>query len=111
MNEAIRGVRSGQVTFAVRDTSIDGIEIKEGHFIGIEDGKIVVSEPELVEASRKLLDHMIREAEIVTILTGEDAGDEQTEQLTAYIEAQYPNVEIELHPGGQPLYAYIFSVE
>ncbi|WP_068774571.1 DAK2 domain-containing protein [Paenibacillus sp. FJAT-26967] len=112
MNEAIQNVRSGQVTFAVRDTSIDGIEIKEGHFIGIQDGKIVVSEQDLIEASCKLIDHMIGEdAEIVTILTGEDADEEHTARLTAYIEERHPEIEIELHPGGQPLYAYIFSVE
>lgn len=112
MTAAIQRVSSGQVTYAVRDTSIDGIEIKQGHFIGIEDGRIVSSEPGLMDACKKLLQQMIGEGnEIVTILTGEDAKEEETEELEAFIREMYPEMEIELHPGGQPLYAYIFSVE
>lgn len=112
MNDAIRKVRSGQVTYAVRDTTIDDISIKKDHFIGIQDGKIVASEPGLIDSCKKLLDHMIQENdEILTILTGESASDEDTSQLEAFIEENYPHIEIELHPGGQPLYTYIFSVE
>ncbi|AHD06055.1 DAK2 domain-containing protein [Paenibacillus larvae] len=112
MNEAIRKVRSGQVTYAVRDTTIDNIAIKKDHFIGIQDGKIVASEEGLIDSCKKLLDHMIQENdEILTILTGESASDEDTSQLEAFIQENYPHIEIELHPGGQPLYTYIFSVE
>jgi DAK2 domain fusion protein YloV len=112
MTEAIRHVKSGQVTSAVRDTNIDGMEIKQGDFIGIEDGRIVSSEPGLVDASKKLLREMIEEgSEIVTILSGVDAKDDDMEELEAYIREMYPEIEIELHPGGQPLYPYIFSVE
>jgi len=112
MNEAIRGVRSGQVTYAVRDTSLDNVDIKLGDFVGIQDGKIVVSESTVVSASKALLDHMIDEgSEIVTILTGEDAKDEETGTLLAYLKEMHPEVEVELHPGGQPIYAYLFSVE
>jgi DAK2 domain fusion protein YloV len=112
MTEAIKRVKSGQVTSAVRDTSMDGIEIKQGHFIGIKDGKIVSSEAELLEASKKLLREMMEEgSDIVTILSGADAKDEDTEEMEAFIREMYPNIEIEMHPGGQPLYPYIFSVE
>ncbi|MDT2243135.1 hypothetical protein P7H17_05445 [Paenibacillus larvae] len=112
MNEAIRKVRSGQVTYAVRDTTIDNIAIKKDHFIGIQDGKIVASEEGLIDSCKKLLDYMIQENdEILTILTGESASDEDTSQLEAFIQENYPHIEIELHPGGQPLYTYIFSVE
>lgn len=112
MTAAISRVRSGQVTCAVRDTNMDGIDIKQGHFIGIEDGKIVSSEPGLMDACKKLLREMIEDGdEIVTILTGEDAKDDHTEELEAFIGEMYPEMEIELHPGGQPLYPYIFSVE
>ncbi|UKS30006.1 DAK2 domain-containing protein [Paenibacillus sp. HWE-109] len=112
MNDSLRRVKSGQVTYAVRDTNMDGIEIKQGHFIGIQDGRIVSSQPSLMDACKKLLEEMIEEgSEIVTILTGEDAKEEETEELEAFIQAMYPDIEVELHPGGQPLYAYLFSVE
>ncbi|MGG1514714.1 DAK2 domain-containing protein [Paenibacillus oryzisoli] len=112
MQESLRRVKSGQVTYAVRDTNMDGIAIKEGHFIGIQDGRIVSSETSLVGACKKLLEDMIDEgSEIVTLLTGEDAKEEETEELEAFIQTLYPEIEIELHPGGQPLYAYLISVE
>ncbi|OCT16965.1 hypothetical protein A8709_23490 [Paenibacillus pectinilyticus] len=112
MNESLRRVKSGQVTYAVRDTNMDGIDIKQGHFIGIQDGRIVSSQPSLMDACKKLLDEMIDEgSEIVTILTGEDATEEGTAELESFIQTMHPNMEIELHPGGQPLYAYLFSVE
>ena len=77
MNESLRRVKSGQVTYAVRDTNMDGIDIKQGHFIGIQDGRIVSSQPSLMDACKKLLEEMIDEgSEIVTILTGEDATEE-----------------------------------
>jgi DAK2 domain fusion protein YloV len=112
MTAALGRVVSGQVTFAVRDTTIDGIEIKEGEYIGIREGAIVASEPKLLDAAKKLLDAMIDDnSEIVTILTGAEAKEEETKQLVAYIAERSPSVEVETHPGGQPLYAYIFSVE
>ncbi|WP_261305922.1 DAK2 domain-containing protein [Paenibacillus andongensis] len=112
MSESLRRVKSGQVTYAVRDTNMDGIDIKQGHFIGIQDGRIVSSQPSLLDACKKLLEEMIEESsEIVTILTGEDSVDAETEELEAFIQSAYPEIEIELHPGGQPLYAYLFSVE
>ncbi|MZQ81665.1 DAK2 domain-containing protein [Paenibacillus sp. 5J-6] len=112
MNASLRRVKSGQVTYAVRDTNMDGIDIKQGHFIGIQDGRIVSSQPSLMDACKKLLEEMIDEgSEIVTILTGEDAVSAETEELEAFIQTVYPEIEVELHPGGQPLYAYLFSVE
>jgi DAK2 domain fusion protein YloV len=112
MTVALKRVKSGQVTYAVRDTNMDGIDIKQGHFIGIEEGRIVSSDPSLMDACKKLLQEMIEDgSEIVTILSGEDAKEEDTEELEAFIHEMYPEIEIELHPGGQPLYAYIFSVE
>ncbi|WP_058301642.1 DAK2 domain-containing protein [Gorillibacterium timonense] len=112
MTKAIAQVISGQVTQAVRDTSIDEIAIKEGDFLGIRDGKIVVSEPDLIEASCKLLDSMLANGgEIVTFLTGEDAREEETTRLADYVTASYPDAEVEVHLGGQPLYPYLFAVE
>jgi DAK2 domain fusion protein YloV len=112
MTKAIERVVSGQVTFAVRDTTIDGIDIKEGDYLGIQDGRIVVSDRDLLGACKSLLASMIDEnSEIVTILTGKDADEGQTRQITAFLAEAYPGVEVEMHPGGQPLYTYIFSVE
>jgi dihydroxyacetone kinase-like predicted kinase len=112
MKAALGRIVSGQVTFAVRDTKIDGIDIKEGEFIGIREGAIVASEKSLLEASKKLLNAMLDEnSEIVTMLTGADAKEEETERLVAYVRETAPGVEVETHPGGQPLYAYIFSAE
>jgi len=112
MNYAIQSVRSGQVTYAVRDTSIDSLDIKLGDYIGIQDGKIVISESTIVAAVKSLLTSMIDEgSEIVTILTGEDAKDEETGEVLAYLKEMHPEVEVELHDGGQPIYAYLFSVE
>jgi len=112
MMQSIQHVRSGQVTHSVRDTTIDGIEIKLGDFMGIQDGKIICSEGTLASATKSLLDQMIDEgSEIVTILTGEEATDEDTGVILAYIKEMYPEVEVELHDGGQPVYYYLFSVE
>lgn len=105
-------VVSGQVTKAVRDTSIDGITITEGHFIGIKEKTIVTSEPELSEACKALLASMLEEeGDIVTILTGEGSSESLTEELCAWIEEHYSDLEIDVQHGGQPLYPYVFAVE
>lgn len=112
MMKAIAGVKSGQVTFAVRDTSIDGIEIKEGDFIGIHDSKIVTANRDVQETCRNLLDSMLESGgEVVTILTGEEANEADTESLKTYLKEQHADVEVEIHYGGQPLYAYLIAVE
>lgn len=112
MTEAIEDVQSGAITNAVRNTTIDGIDIKEGEFMGLKEGKIVVSNPTQLEASKVLLSKMVQDdSEIVTILTGEDAESETTEALTEWLEAEYPDVEIDEQVGSQPIYPYLFSVE
>jgi DAK2 domain fusion protein YloV len=112
MLEAISQVKSGQVTHAVRDTSIEDLEIKSGQFIGISNSKIVAAADDLLAASQALLSNMLENGdEIVTILSGEDAQEEATEALSQWISVTYPNVEVEIHEGGQPLYYYLFSVE
>ncbi|MCM3409046.1 DAK2 domain-containing protein [Metabacillus litoralis] len=112
MSEALGNVKSGQITYAVRDTNIDGLDIAKGDFMGISNGKIVVTDREQLSASKKLLSEMITEDdEILTIIQGEDVSDEEVEQLLAFAEEQFEDVEIEVHKGEQPLYSYIFSVE
>lgn len=112
MNSALEHVKTGQITFAVRDTSIDGLEIEKEDFMGILESKIVVKSKDKVEAATKLLMEMLDEdAEILTIIKGEDATDADLEAIVSKIEAKYGDVEIEVHDGKQPLYAFIFSVE
>ena len=112
MAAAAKRVKSGQVTFAVRDTSIDGVDIKEGDYIGILDGKIVVSNRDAYETSAELLRSMLSDGEeIVSVYVGESADDAVTHRLRGFFEEQYPDVEVDLLPGGQPVYAYLFSAE
>ncbi|MDQ0161696.1 DAK2 domain-containing protein [Aeribacillus alveayuensis] len=112
MEEAMQHVKTGQVTFAVRDSNIDGIELKTGDFMGIYDKKIVTKDQDQIEAAKKLLQKMItNEDEILTILQGEDASDQELECLLEFVSETFADVEVEVHKGNQPLYAYIFAVE
>lgn len=112
MNEALSHVKTGQITYAVRDTSIDGLELEVGDFMGIADGKIIVKDQDKMEAAKKLLTSMIDEdAEILTILQGEDVTDEDAAALTEYVESTFEDVEVEVHKGDQPLYSFIFAIE
>ena len=87
MKEAFAHVKTGQVTFAVRDTSIDGVEIQKDDFMCLADGKIVSTNAEKVGAAKQLLEALIDEdSEIVTILQGEDATDEEVAELVAFVE-------------------------
>ncbi len=112
MQQAIQQVQSGLVTYAVRDTQIDEMNIKQGDYIGIRNNHIVVSDSDLLSSCQKLLDSLLQNgAEIVTVYTGEEADEEQTEHLVKYLEEHYSDVEVEVHYGGQPLYYYIISTE
>lgn len=112
MTEMIESVVSGQVTTAVRDTTIDNVEIKKDDYLGMIDGKIVVSEPDMFKASLDTLKRMIDEdTEIVTIIVGEDGTMEEAGKLVETLATEYEDIETELHEGGQPVYPYLFSAE
>lgn len=112
MEEAMRFVKSGSVTYAVRDTNIDGITIKKGEFMGINESNIKVSDADHIAVSQKLIDDMIDdESEILTIIKGEDATDDEVSQIVSYVEENYEDVEVEVHQGDQPIYSFFFSVE
>lgn len=112
MEAAAGGVQSGQVTHAVRDTQIDGIAIRENDYLGIHNNRIVASAPELLDVCRKLLDSMMASGgEVVTVLSGTEASEADTARLSALIGELYPDAELELLPGGQPVYRYLFAVE
>lgn len=112
MKEAASFVKTGQVTHAVRDTSIDGVDIKKDDFMGISGGKIIISTPSLDEAMKALLTSLVDEDdEIVTILYGEDVSKEDASSIVNYVENNFSHTEVELYDGKQPLYPYIISVE
>ncbi|MGG1398347.1 DAK2 domain-containing protein [Bacillus salipaludis] len=112
MQDAMQHVKTGQVTFAVRDTQIDGLEIEKDDFMGIAEGKIIVKNKGKIKAAEELLVKMLDDdSEILTILYGEDVTEAEVKMLAEYVEGQYPDVEIEIHNGAQPLYSFIFSIE
>jgi DAK2 domain fusion protein YloV len=112
MTAALARVKTGQVTFAVRDTTIDGVEIEKDDYMGLADNKIIVAEKDKLSVTKQLLDVLIdEESEIVTMIYGEEATEEEVEAIVSYIEETYPDVEVEVHDGKQPLYPFIFSVE
>lgn len=112
MNRAIKRVSSGQVTYAVRDSRMDDLEIKQGDYIGICDKKMVSASADLLDTCQRLLEAMItNEEEIVTIFAGEEADEKVTAKMATYVRQAHPNIEVEIYHGGQPLYYYIFSVE
>nr|WP_216367638.1 DAK2 domain-containing protein [Geobacillus sp. DSP4a] len=112
MTAALSRVKTGQVTFSVRDTTIDGVEIEKGDYMGLFDDRIVVADKDKLAVTKRLLDALIdEESEIVTILYGEDATEVEVETIVAYLETEYDGVEVEVHNGRQPLYPFIISVE
>ena len=111
MTEAIKNVKTGQVTYAIKDTTYEGLEIKEGDYMGMFEKSIIVAVPDKMEAVKTLVDQMVDEdAEIVTLIAGEDASEEEVEELVAYIEDNY-DAEVDLHRGNQPVYCFVLGVE
>ncbi len=112
MTEGLQEVKSGEVTMAIRDSKMNGHRIKEGNFLGIREGKIDIVGENLENTSLELLDKMIDEAsDIITIIYGEQINEQQANELAEALETRYPEIEIEVHNGGQPVYHYLFSVE
>ena len=112
MGDASQAVRSASVTQAVRHTEIDGVEVRDGDYIGILEKGIVVSRPLLGDACRDLIAKLLEQGgDLLTVLTGEGSEPSGTEELAAWIAETYPDVELEVHEGGQPLYPYLFALE
>ena len=105
-------VKTGQVTYAVRDTSLDGFEIHEGDIMGIGDHGILAEGTEVEQTALELLNAMLdEESELISIYFGQDVEKAAAEQFLAKAEEAHPDVDIELHFGGQPIYYYVISVE
>ena len=112
MEDAITAVKSGQVTYAVRDTSIDGKEIKTGDYMGIDDAGIQAVGQDITEVVKDLIGAMADEdSELLSIYYGSDVEEEKANALVEAVQAAYPDFEVETHAGGQPIYYYILSLE
>ena len=112
MTAALSGVVSGSITTAVRDTTIDGLEIHENDNLGMVDGKILVSNPDMLTTLKATFAKMLDEdSEIVSIYIGEDGDEELANGLAQDLMEEYEDLEVEIHQGNQPVYPYIFSVE
>ena len=112
MEDAITAVKSGQVTYAVRDTSIDGKEIKTGDYMGIDDAGIQAVGQDITEVVKDLIGAMADEdSELLSIYYGSDVEEEKADALVEAVQAAYPDFEVEAHAGGQPIYYYILSLE
>lgn len=113
MSAAAAAIDTGEVTRAVRDTKTDAGDVSEGDWIGIVRGDGIVSiAGSVVGASTALLDHLITDGrELLTLVTGSDALQSDTDQIVAWVSEHRPDVEVEIHRGGQPLYPYLFGVE
>lgn len=111
MEEAIANVKTGQVTYAIKDTTVDGQEIHAGDYMGLFDKDIVVIEKDKMAACKKLIEKMMDdESEIVTLLKGEDATQEECDAFAEFIEDTY-DVDVDVQDGGQPVYSFVIGVE
>jgi DAK2 domain fusion protein YloV len=112
MHDAVKRVRTGEVTQAVRDASVDGEDVREGDWIALAREGVVGAAGSPGDAVCKLLDVLVDDdSEIVTVLLGCDAPAKETERIREHIEYAFPHLEVEFHDGGQPLYPYLVGVE
>ena len=112
MTEELENVKTGQVTYAVRDTVIDDKEIKQGDYMGIGDKSILAVGKDIKSTTEDMVSEMVdEESAIICIYYGEEVTEEDANALGAALEEKYPEVEVEIHFGGQPIYYYVISVE
>lgn len=112
MMAEIQNVKTGQVTYAVRDTKIDDKEIHQGDFMGIGDDGILAAGPDMVETTMNMMAELVEDdSEIICVYYGEEVSKEDAQAMGDKIQEQYPDTEVEVHSGGQPIYYYVISVE
>lgn len=112
MKEAMDHIKTGSVTYAVRDTKIDGLEIKNGDFMGLDDKSIKSTGADIKQVTIDLLDTMVEEdSELITLYYGEDVTEESAQEIADALMEKYDYLDVEIHPGNQPVYYYILSVE
>jgi len=112
MKDAIKHVKSGSVTYAIKDTVIDGVAVTKDYFMGITDKKIIACEKKPLNALYKLLNSMVNsDSYLITILLGEGVKDEEIETITNRLSKKYPDAELDIRRGDQPVYSYLVGVE
>ena len=112
MDESIKGVKTGQVTYAVRDTVINGLEIRQGNIMGIGDHDILSVGDDIEDTSLKMIEKMVDESsELISIYYGRDTDEQDAGDFAAKVEEKFKDLDVEMHFGGQPIYYYVVSVE
>lgn len=112
MTQEMKRVKSGQVTYAIRDTSLDGKEIKQGNIMGLDDKTIMSVGEEIKATTVELVQKLVDEdSELISLYYGEETSEEDAEALSAELMELYPDMDVEVHYGGQPIYYYLLSVE
>jgi DAK2 domain fusion protein YloV len=112
MEELISNVKTGEITYAVRDTEVNGVKIAKDEYMGIANGNIVCSHKERNLTTNHLIDALIDEhSEIVTIMYGKDVTDKEIEEVGLYLDQKYPSIEVEYIKGNQEIYSFIIAVE
>ena len=112
MKDAIKHVKSGSVTYAIKDTTIDGVAVTKDYFMGISDKKIIACEKKPLTALYKLLNNMVKsDSYLITVLVGQDVKDEDIETITTKLTKKYPDAELDVRRGNQPVYSFLVGVE
>ena len=112
MKSALKNVKSGEVTFSIRDTEMNGLSIKKDEFIGIFEKDIVVNSTDKIEVLYQLLDKMVDdESSIITLLCGSDISEEEVESIHSELEDKYPELDLDIRSGKQPVYSFLVGVE
>ena len=112
MKSALKNVKSGEITFSIRDSEINGVSVKKDDYIGIFDKEIVVDSQNKVEATKALIDTMVDDdTSLLTILVGEDVKPEEKEEVYNYVSEKYSDIDIDIRDGGQPVYSFLIGAE
>lgn len=113
MENALSSVKTGQVTFAIRDSSVDGVEVKKDQFIGLDGKKIALCVPDKIECAEKLIAEMVDDmSSVLTILLGADVNEKEEKKITDIVNEKYSDdIDIDIKRGEQPVYSFIIGVE
>ena len=112
MKSALKNVKSGEITFSIRDSEINGVQVKKDDFIGIFEKDIIVDSPNKVEATKALIDAMVdEETSLLTILVGEGVNEEEQNAIQEYVSEKYSDIDIDMRNGGQPVYSFLIGAE
>lgn len=112
MKSALKNVKSGEVTFSIRDTEINGVSMKKDDFIGIFEKEIVIASKDRFETITGLIKRMVDEmSSIITIIYGADVNEEEANKVANYIQDNLPDVDIDMRAGNQPIYSYLVGIE